>query len=89
MFDTHNTAAEKEPPAELVAKYFRFIRHVHVNEMDGRHPGTGNFDFASLLHALERHGYQRWVSVEVFDFSAGGDAIAKESLQALRSAAQH
>ena len=88
MFDTHNSAAEKVPPAELIAKYFRYIRHVHVNEMDGRHPGTGNFDFAPVLRALERHGYQRWVSVEVFDFSAGGDAIANESLRALRAAAQ-
>ena len=42
----------------------------------------------SVLHALERHGYQRWVSVEVFDFSAGGDAIAKESLRALYAAQQ-
>ena len=87
MLDTHNTAAEKVPPADLIARYFRYIRHVHVNEMDGRHPGTGKFDFAAVLHALERHGYQRWVSVEVFDFSAGGDTIAKESIRTLRAAA--
>jgi len=88
MLDTHNTAAEKVPPAELIGKYFRYIRHVHVNEMDGRHPGTGNFDFASVLHALERHGFQRWVSVEVFDFTAGGETIATESMRTLRAAAQ-
>ncbi len=88
MFDTHNGAAEKTPHAELIARYFRHIRHVHVSEMDGRHPGTGNYDFGAVLHTLERLGYQRWVSVEVFDFSAGGDTIAKESLRALRSAAQ-
>jgi D-psicose/D-tagatose/L-ribulose 3-epimerase len=88
MFDTHNSAAEKLPAAQLIAQYFRHIRHIHVNEMDGRHPGTGNYDFGALLHALEGLGYQRWVAVEVFDFSAGGDAIAKDSLQALRSAAQ-
>jgi sugar phosphate isomerase/epimerase len=56
--------------------------------MDGRHPGTGNYDFASVLQTLEGLGYQRWVSVEVFDFSAGGDTIAKESLRALRSAVE-
>ena len=88
MFDTHNTAAEKVPPADLIAKHFRYIRHVHVNEMDGRYPGAGNFDFASVLHALERLSYQRWVSVEVFDFTAGGDAIARESLRTLHAAAQ-
>jgi sugar phosphate isomerase/epimerase len=87
MLDTHNTTAEKTPPAELVAKHFRYIRHVHVNEMDGRYPGAGKFDFASVLHALERHSYQRWVSVEVFDFTPGGDTIAKESIRTLRAAA--
>jgi D-psicose/D-tagatose/L-ribulose 3-epimerase len=86
MFDTHNGTAEKLPHTEVIARYFRYIRHIHVNEMDGRHPGTGNYDFGALLRTLERLGYQRWVSVEVFDFSAGGDAIAQESLRALRSA---
>jgi len=88
MFDTHNGTAEKTPHAEVIARYFRYIRHVHVNEMDGRHPGTGSYDFAAVLHTLERLGYQRWVSVEVFDFAGGGDTIAKESLRALRLAAQ-
>jgi sugar phosphate isomerase/epimerase len=70
----------------IVERYFRYIRHVHVNEMDGRHPGTGKYDFASLLHTLQRLNYQRWVSVEVFDFTPGGDLIARESLRALREA---
>jgi D-psicose/D-tagatose/L-ribulose 3-epimerase len=83
MFDTHNTAGEKEPAPVLIEKYFRYIRHVHVNEMDGRYPGSGHYDFASVLNALRRLNYQRWVSVEVFDFTAGGDAIARESLRAL------
>jgi sugar phosphate isomerase/epimerase len=89
MLDTHNTANEQQPAADLLMKYFPNIRHIHVNEMDGRHPGTGNFDFAAVLHTLERLGYRRWVSVEVFDFSAGGDTIAKESMRALRAAAQY
>ena len=85
MFDTHNAAAEKEPHAAVVERYFHYIRHVHVNEMDGRYPGAGNYDFASVLHTLRRLNYQRWVSVEVFDFTPGGDAIAKESLRALQA----
>jgi sugar phosphate isomerase/epimerase len=88
MIDTHNTTAEKASCAELISKYFHYIRHVHVNEADGRHPGTGKFDFASVLRTLERQSYRHWVSVEVFDFTAGGDVIAKESMHALRAAAQ-
>ena len=45
MFDTHNAVDEVEPHAALVEKYFDLIRHVHVNEMDGGHPGTDTYDF--------------------------------------------
>ncbi|MGH9667429.1 MAG: sugar phosphate isomerase/epimerase family protein, partial [Bryobacteraceae bacterium] len=65
----------------LVERYFDFIRHVHINEMDGRYPGTGNYDFQSVFPALKRLGYSHWVSLEVFDFSAGAEKIAGESLR--------
>jgi sugar phosphate isomerase/epimerase len=81
MFDTHNAADETEPHEVLVERYFDFIRHVHINEMDGRHPGTGNYDFKPVFAALERLGYRRWVSLEVFDFSAGAEKIAGDSLR--------
>ncbi len=45
MFDTHNAVNEKESHSALIEKYFDIIRHVHVNEMDGRHPGMGDYDF--------------------------------------------
>jgi sugar phosphate isomerase/epimerase len=86
MFDTHNTAGEHDPPALLIERYFRYIRHVHVNEMDGRYPGADHYDFAVILHTLRRLGYARWVSVEVFDFKPGADVIAKESIRTLKSA---
>lgn len=81
MFDTHNAADETEPHAVLVERYFDFIRHVHINEMDGRHPGTGNYDFKPVFATLERLGYSHWVSLEVFDFSAGAEKIATDSLR--------
>src|ERR1051325_801393 len=45
MFDVHNAIDEKEPHEVLVDRYFELIRHVHVNEFDGSHCGTGNYDF--------------------------------------------
>ena len=41
MFDTHNAEDETDPHAAVVDRYFEDIRHVHVNEMDGRHPRDG------------------------------------------------
>jgi D-psicose/D-tagatose/L-ribulose 3-epimerase len=36
MFDTHNAVKESQPHGTLIKKYARHIRHVHINEMDGR-----------------------------------------------------
>jgi D-psicose/D-tagatose/L-ribulose 3-epimerase len=83
MFDTHNAVDETEPHAALVEKYFDIIRHVHVNEMDGRHPGMGDYDFKPVLKTLERLGYKGWVSLEAFDFSFGAEKIACESIDYL------
>lgn len=81
MFDTHNAVDEVEPHAVLVDRYFHLIRHVHINEMDGRHPGTGNYDFQPVFDVLRRRGYRHWISLEVFDFTLGAERIAEESLR--------
>jgi len=86
MFDTHNAVNETEPHSALVDRYFEYIRHVHVNEMDGRHPGTGNYDFKALLEVLRRRSYSGFVSLEVFDFKPGAELIANDSLRYLEVA---
>lgn len=85
MFDTHNAVDEIEPHAVLVDRYFEFIRHVHVNEMDGRHPGTGGYDFKPVLDVLRKRGYRGWVSLEAFDFSPGAEKVAGDSLRYLEA----
>lgn len=84
LFDTHNTAGETQPHDALIRRYARHIRHVHVNEMDGRHPGAGGYDFALVLRTLRELGYRGWVSVEVFHFEPSGEVIAREAEQYLR-----
>ena len=81
MFDTHNAVDEAEPHAVLVDRYFDLIRHVHINETDGRHPGTGNYAFKPVFDVLERRGYRHWVSLEVFDFTPGAEKIAEDALR--------
>lgn len=84
MFDTHNAVFEKEPHDRLIRHYARYIRHVHLNEMDGGHPGTGDYDFRPVLQALKEVGYQGWLSMEVFDFTPGPERIARESYRYIR-----
>ena len=85
MFDSHNAVNETEPHAVLVERHFELIRHVHVNEMDGRHPGTGSYDFKPVLEVLGRRGYAGWISLEAFDFTPGAEKIAQDSLRYLES----
>jgi sugar phosphate isomerase/epimerase len=85
MFDCHNAVKESEPHAVLVDRHLDLIRHVHVNELDGRHPGTGTYDYKAVLEVLSRRGYPGWLSLEVFDFTAGADRIAADSLRFLES----
>jgi sugar phosphate isomerase/epimerase len=85
MFDSHNAVDETESHAVLIDRYFNYIRHVHVNETDGRHPGTGDYDFKPVFEVLRRRGYAHWVSLEAFDFTPGAEKVATESLHYLEA----
>jgi sugar phosphate isomerase/epimerase len=87
MFDSHNAAEETEPHSALVDRHFDVIKHVHFNEMDGRHPGAGTYDFLPVMQVLQRRGYGGWISVESFDFTPGPERIMTESLHHLKSVA--
>uniref|UniRef100_Q01U24 Xylose isomerase domain protein TIM barrel n=1 Tax=Solibacter usitatus (strain Ellin6076) TaxID=234267 RepID=Q01U24_SOLUE len=85
MFDVHNAIDEVEPHAVLVDRYFDQIRHVHVNELDGRHCGTGDYDFKPIFETLRGRGYTGWISLEAFDFTPGAEVLANQSLRFLES----
>lgn len=85
MFDTHNAVEETEPHEALVKKYFPLIKHVHVNEMDGGHCGTGDYDFRPVLAALRDLRYTGWISLEAFKFEPGAETIARDSFNYLQS----
>jgi D-psicose/D-tagatose/L-ribulose 3-epimerase len=87
IFDTHNTAAEKQPVEALIREYLPWIRHVHLNEMDGRRPGAGGFPFFTVLQTLKQARYRYWMSVEVFDFQPDGETVARLANQYLQGVA--
>ncbi|MFN0169974.1 MAG: sugar phosphate isomerase/epimerase family protein [Bryobacteraceae bacterium] len=84
MLDTHNTPAETLPLDQVIRRYFPYIRHVHLNELDGRRPGLGAFPFATVLQSLKDLRYAGWVSVEVFDFRPDGETVARDAAAYLR-----
>ena len=87
MFDFHNTVNETEPFDVIITKYFQYIHHVHVMEMDGTYLGTGDgvTKYVKAFQTLKDLGYGKWVSLEVFDFTPGGRKIAEESIKVLKN----
>lgn len=71
---------------ELIARYAAKAGHFHAQDVNLRGPGMGDIDFGPILKALVESGYDRWVSVEVFDFSPGAEDTARRSIECLKSA---
>jgi len=86
MFDVHNAVDETEPHTVLLDRYCHHIKHVHVNEMDGREPGMGDYDFLNLLRKLSEMKYTGWVSLEAFDFSRNPRYVAARAIETLKAA---
>jgi sugar phosphate isomerase/epimerase len=69
---------------ELIRRYAPQAGHFHAQDVNLRGPGMGAVDFRPIMAALASAGYNRWVSVEVFDFSPGAEETARRSFACLK-----
>ncbi len=69
---------------ELIRRYASRAGHFHAQDVNLRGPGMGDVDFAPIVAALVDAGYDRWVSIEVFDFSPGAEETARQSFTYLK-----
>ena len=69
---------------ELIRRHAAKAGHFHAQDVNLRGPGMGDVDFGPILKALVDSGYDRWVSVEVFDFSPGAEETARQSIACLK-----
>ena len=85
--DVKAMSSESTPVPDLIRRHAGRAGHFHVNDANGRGPGFGDTDFAPILRALDDAGYDRWLSLEVFDFSPDPETIALRSLEYLQACA--
>lgn len=84
LLDTKAMKFEKEDRAALIRKYAKHLAHYHANDENLNGPGWGDVDFAPIFEALRDIRYQGYVSVEVFNFEPGPEAIATTSLEYMK-----
>jgi len=90
MIDTSAAgASETQSVVELIDQWLPtgVIGHVQVNDPNRRAPGQGAMQFAPIFAALARHGWNRAVAVEPFDYvpdGAGAAAFAAGYLRGIR-----
>jgi sugar phosphate isomerase/epimerase len=69
---------------ELIAQHAGKAGHFHAQDTNLKGPGMGDVNYWEILNALLASGYDRWVSVEVFDYSAGAEETARFSIDYLK-----
>jgi sugar phosphate isomerase/epimerase len=82
--DVKAMASEGTPIPDLVRQYGGAAGHFHANDPNLRGPGFGDVDFVPVFKALRESGYDRWVSVEVFDYTPDPETIARDSIDYMR-----
>lgn len=83
--DVKAMSSESVPIPDLIRQYAKHLVHFHANDANRRGPGMGDIDFVPILRALQEIHYQGWVSVEVFDYEPGVEALARESFDYLQA----
>jgi sugar phosphate isomerase/epimerase len=83
--DVKAMSSEPTPIPEIIRKYASRTGHFHANDPNRRGPGFGDVDFKPIFRALKEAGYERWVSVEVFDYTPDPETIAEKSIEYMRA----
>ncbi|MBI5094747.1 MAG: sugar phosphate isomerase/epimerase [Candidatus Hydrogenedentes bacterium] len=84
LLDTKAMTFEKEGRPATIRRHAKHLAHYHANDENMNGPGWGEVDFGPIFDALKSVGYRDYVSVEVFKFEPGPEAIAVRSIEYMK-----
>lgn len=82
-FDIGHHFCVKDDPGPTIERMAKFIRHVHLEDIAATRvhhhlvPGEGVIDFGAALRALQKIGYNGWVTIELYPYVDDPDAAAR------------
>ncbi len=86
ILDTYSGNQVEDDLPEEIRKTAELLGHYHCNDDNERAPGYGGIDFVPIMRALLDIDYQRYCSIEVFDFSLDPVEHCRKGLQTLKEA---
>jgi sugar phosphate isomerase/epimerase len=89
-FDVGHAFCMSEDLPRQIAKMAPHTRHYHLEDIAATRvhhhivPGTGAIDFAEVIAAIVKTGYDGWLTVELYPFVDDPDAAARDALKLLK-----
>jgi sugar phosphate isomerase/epimerase len=83
--DVKAMSSEPTPIPDIIRQYAPRTGHFHANDPNRRGPGFGDQDFVPIFRALKDSGYDKWVSVEVFDYTPDPETVTSGSIEYMRA----
>lgn len=93
-FDVGHAYCVSEDPQDWVAKMAPHTKHYHFEDIAAtrvhKHliPGHGAIDFKATLQAIEKTGYDGWITVELYPYIDNPDDAAREAREYLTAVMQ-
>lgn len=84
ILDVKAMCSEAKEIPQIIRESRGEFAYFHANDRNLKGPGFGDVDFKPIASALREVGYDGYVSVEVFKFEEGPEAIATRSLEYLK-----
>jgi sugar phosphate isomerase/epimerase len=79
-----------EDPAEVIRDHAEHVAHIHIEDIGANRvhqhltPGKGAMDFPAIFEAVEKVGYRRPVTVELYPYETTAAGVAKMAYDHLK-----